>query len=180
MTYHKENRYGAAREHYERVLEQDPQYHMVRMFYGWCLYYLGELEAAREMVQSYLSVEPDYTDALFALGLIDFDSDEIASARGRFEQAIGLAERLQDRATEAKARARLADVHIRTGDLDRARQQLQRSVELNPQNYEAHFKLSRVLERLGDSEGAAAARARHREWLGRAHPRPNDGSPEGR
>jgi len=170
LTYHKENRYGAARELYERVLELDPQYHSVRLFYGWCLYYLGELGPARAMFEAFLAAKPDYPDAIFALGLIDFDSDEIESARARFLEAIELAEQKGDTRTEAKSRARLADLLVRTGKLAAARAELERSIELNPRNYEAHFKLSRVLDRLGDSAGAAAARARHQQMLERAHP----------
>jgi tetratricopeptide (TPR) repeat protein len=170
LTYHKENRYGAARRLYERVLQLDPEYHSVRIFYGWCLYYLGELDGARAMFEAYLAVKPEYPDAIFALGLIDFDSDEVESARGRFLEAIELAARKGDAVTEAKSRARLADVFVRSGKLDAARAELERSIELNPRNYEAHFKLSRVLDRLGDTEGAAAARARHKEMLERAHP----------
>jgi len=34
---------------------------------------------------------------------------------------------------------------------------------LNPDNYEPYFKLSRVLQRLGDAEGAKRAREKHDE-----------------
>ena len=57
----------------------------------------------------------------------------------------------------------LADVLIRSGDLEHAQTQLTRSIELNPNNYEAYFKLSRVLQRLGDAAGAEQAREMHRQ-----------------
>ncbi len=170
LTYHKQNRYERARELFQRALQLDPQEHSVRLFYGWCLYYLGELAASREMIESFLAVRPDYPDAIFALGLIDFDDDDIDSARRRFQKAIELARQRQDKPTEAKARARLADVLIRTGKLRPARDELVRSIELNPDNYETYFKLSRVLQRLGDTEGAEEARRAHHSARQRARP----------
>jgi len=170
LTYHKENRYGEARRLYERTLELDPAYHTAKPFYGWCLYYLGELARSRELFESFLAEQPGYPDAIFALGLIDFDDDVIESARANFTEAARLAGERGDRSTEAKSRARLADVHVRTGDLAEARQQLQRSVELNPDNYETYFKLSRVLQRLGDAAGAEQARLKHVEVRKRMRP----------
>ena len=163
LTYHREKRYERAAELFKRSLETDPSYHALRVYYGWCLYYLGDPEAAREMFESYLEVKPDYPDALFALGLIAFDADEAASAQRLFERVIVLAQTGNDAKTEAKARARLADVLIRLDMIKPARVQLDRSIVLNPDNFEVYYKLSRVLERLGASEAAQAARLKHDE-----------------
>jgi len=170
LTYHKQNRYAEARGLYERTLQLDPGYHTAKPFYGWCLYYLGELTRSRELFKSFLAERPGYPDAIFALGLIDFDDDDIDSARVRFTEAARLAAERGDRSTEAKSLARLADVHVRTGDLEKAREKLQRSVELNPDNYETYFKLSRVLQRLGDDAGAERARLKHVEVRKRMRP----------
>ena len=163
LTYHREKRYERAAELFKRSLEADPLYHAQRVYYGWCLYYLGDPEAAREMFESYLEVKPDYPDALFALGLIAFDADEVASAQRLLERAIVLAQTRNDAKTEAKARARLADVLIRLDMLKPAKVQLDRSIALNPDNFEVYYKLSRVLERLGEPEAAQAARHKHDE-----------------
>ncbi len=170
LTYHKENRYERARELFQHALQLDPEEHSIRLFYGWCLYYLGQLAASREMFDSLLAAKPEYPDAIFALGLIDFDDDDIDSASGRFRKAIALARKGKDEATEAKARARLADVLVRSGELQLARDELVRSIELNPGNYETYFKLSRVLQRLGDSKGADAARRDHDRVRQRVRP----------
>ena len=163
LTYHLEKRYERAAELFKRSLEGDPLYHTPRVYYGWCLYYLGDPEAAREMFESYLEVKPDYPDALFALGLIAFDADKVASAQRLFERVIVLAQTGNDAKTEAKARARLADVLIRLDMIKPAKAQLNRSIVLNPDNFEVYYKLSRVLERLGEREAAQAARLKHDE-----------------
>ena len=177
LSYHREKRYGKARELFEQAIGHAPDFPTTYYFYGWCLYYLGEPEASREMFESFLAVKPGYPDALFALGLIDYDADRIDSARARFTEAIRLAAEKQDRSTESKSRARLADVLVRLGELDEARRELLRSIDLNPDNYETYFKLSRVLDRLGDAEGAAEARRKHDEVRERIRPG-SDSRPE--
>jgi len=170
LTYHAEHRYEEASELFRRALALDPESSAPRMYQGWSLYYLGRLDQARGMFESYLAAHPAYADAIFALGLIDFDGDALDSARSRFEETIRLAREKRDTSTEAKARARLADVWIRGGDWERARADLERSIRLNPDNHETYFKLSRVLERLGDADGAAQVRRKHDEIRRRARP----------
>lgn len=172
LTFHKEDRYAEALPLFDRAIELEPEYQPPRFYRAWCHYYLGDLAAARVGFESYLGLNPNYPDAIFALGLIDFDADDVGSARRRFERTIELALAKQDRATEAKARARLADVWVRLNDVAAARQELDRSLALNPENHEAWFKLSRVLERLGDGPGAEGARLKHAEAFARAHPGP--------
>ena len=64
LTYVEEERWQTACKHFERSLELDPELHKVRVPYGWCLYYLGQLERARASFRTYLEHEPDYPDAV--------------------------------------------------------------------------------------------------------------------
>ena len=59
-----------------------------------------------------------------------------------------------------RARARLGDLYLRLDDLPAARRELELALELVPDEGDALFTLSRVLQRLGDEEGAADARRR--------------------
>ena len=168
LTYHEEQRYAEAEGLFRRALELDPEYAPPRVFFGWCLYYLGKLPEARKMFESYRTTAPEYADAHYALGLIDFDEDNLESASTRFLQTIELAQKQHLPPTESKARARLADVMIRSGDLQHAKEELLRSIALNPDNYETYFKLSRVLQRLGDAAGAEKARNDYEEAFRRS------------
>ena len=170
LTHHKQRRYHEARPLFARALELDPNDAPIRMYYGWCLYYLGDSGEARKLFEAFLSSSPDYTDAHFALGLLDFDADNLDSAARRFAKAIELARKSRNRSDEAKARVRLGDVHVRTGKLAEARRELERAVELNPDLYAAYFKLSVVLERIGDAKAAEQARKKHDEVRKRLHP----------
>jgi len=168
LTYNQDQRWETAKHLFEDVLRLDPDLRAVHVPYGWCLYYLGRLDAARQSFETYLETEPDYADAIFALALIDFDNDDLTSAGRRFRKVIKLAESEGDATRQALARARLADVHVRAGDLKRAREELTLSIRLDPGNPKAYFKLSRVLQLLGDSGGAEKALGMHAEILARS------------
>ena len=170
LTYHKQRRYGLAEPLFARAAELEPQDHLIWMYYGWCLYNLGEADRARERFDAFLEVQPDYGDAHYALGLLDFDANDVKSATARFERAIELARSAGQMVDEAKARARLGDIYVQAGRLAEARKELEQAIGLNPDLYGAYFKLSRVLQRLGDAQGAHRAREKHRIVRQRVRP----------
>ena len=161
LTYYKENRFEAARPLFARALEADPEEIAARPLYGWTLYSLGELDAAAAAFESLLERKPDYAPAHYALGMIALDRDDTGGARRRFETAVRLADAQADPVMEGRAHARLGDLHARLGDLPRAKAELERSLDLFPGDPEALFRLSRVLQQMGDEEGAARVRERY-------------------
>jgi tetratricopeptide (TPR) repeat protein len=163
LTYYKENRFAVAAPLFERALAADPEEIAARPYYGWSLYSLGDLDAAGAMFESLVERKPDYTPAHYGLGLVALDRDALDAARRHLETTARLAEQQQDAAMEGRAHARLGDLYVRLDDLPQARRELERAVELFPDEADAFFKLSRVLQRLGDADGAAAARRRHEE-----------------
>jgi len=165
LTYVEEERWETASKLFERALELDAGLHKARVPYGWCLYYLGELERARASFRAYLEQEPDYADAVYALALIDFDDDELASSERLLRRVILLGRTRRDMGRQAMAHARLGDLYMRQGKLSRAKLELQRAIELDADNAKAHFKLSRVLQLLGDADAAAEARHRYEALL---------------
>jgi tetratricopeptide (TPR) repeat protein len=169
-TYYGENRFEAARPLFAQALAADPQEIAVRPLYGWSLYSLGELDDAEAMFESLLQLEPDYTAAHYALGLIHLDRDEVDLARERFATTVRLASRQADPPMAGRAHARLGDLAVRLDDLATAKRELELAVELFPDEVDALFKLSRVLQRLGDQEGAERARERFEEVKARVRP----------
>lgn len=168
-TYHEEHRYELAESHFVRAVEFDPTNYRVRPYYGWCLYNLGKADQARTMFESLLQVKPNHPDPHFALGLLDFDADAFASAEVRFKTAIELAKALPGR-RNGRALVGLADVYVRSGRLEEAKVELERAIKLNPDLYDAYFKLSRVLQRLGNDKGAERARAMYEKVRQRVRP----------
>ena len=96
-------------------------------------------------------------------------ADRLDAARGRLLQALEAARTVNDPAWGALLRARLADVELRAGQLEAARRLLVVAIGKDPENPAYYFKLARVLERIGDDDGARRVLAR-REALARAEP----------
>ncbi len=170
LTYYRESRFEVAKPLFAKALAADPEELSARPLYGWSLYSLGELDPAEAMFRSLLERKPEYAPAHYALGLIHLDRDQVDAARERLETTIELAAQQADPPMEGRAHARLGDLYVRLDDLAAAKRELELAVRLFPDEHEALFKLSRVLQRLGDTEGAAAARARFDEAKARARP----------
>ncbi len=169
LTYHREKRYALARPWFESAAAPAPDYHPTYHFHGWCLYYLGDMQGARAAFDRHLAFLPGEGDSHFALGLIALDDDRLDDARQRFSRAIELQQNHPRRAREvSKAHARLADVHIRRDELEAARDELRFATALWPQHYTAFYKLSRVLNRLGENKAADEAFRLYRKWEARA------------
>lgn len=170
LTYYKESRFELAKPLFAQALAADPEEIAVRPFYGWTLYSLGELDAAQEMFASLLERMPEYAAGHYALGVIHLQRDEVGPARERFETTVRLAAGQGDSGMEGRAHARLGELSMRLNDLSAAKRELEVAVELFPGDPDALFQLSRVLQRLGDSEGAERARERFEEVKARAQP----------
>jgi tetratricopeptide (TPR) repeat protein len=172
LSYHRQRLYESAHGHFARALELEPDYVTTLFFHGFTLLNLGRLDEARRAFEGYLARGPEDPEAVFGLGLVALEQDRVDDAERAFQRAIALARAaagmgavLSPAASEDLARyhARLADVHLRRGDLPKARTDLERSVELWPDHFEPWHKLAGVLRRLGDAAGADRAQARSDE-----------------
>jgi Tfp pilus assembly protein PilF len=172
LTYHREKKYGEARPWFEQAIAIAPEFAVTHHFYGWTLYWLGELAASRREFEIYLQTNPNEHDSQFAIGLICLDEDDLDCAERQFKQSLAsLAEApRKDDAAESRARARLGEVYERRGDFAQARSELEQAVTLYPDHYEALYKLYRVLLRLNEPEKAAAVHAQYIETRERIRP----------
>lgn len=171
LTFHREYRYDAARRHFERAAELSPLYHPIHHFLGWCLYYLGEPEAARNAFEAHLALRPDEGDSHFGIGLIDLEEDRLEDAEARFRNAIELQKDNPGRVLAvAKAHSRLGDALMKQGRHEEAREHLERGTQMDPDQYEALYQLYRVLLTLGEEEAAERALQAHHEARQRVRP----------
>ncbi len=171
MSYHQEQRYGLARPHFERSIRLDPGFAPTLHFYGYCLYYLGQKEPARQAFARHLELQPEEGNSHFGLGLIALDSDDLDEAERRFTEAIRLQAPMPHRRKDvAAAHTRLGDIDARRGDHEAARDQYRTAATMFPDLYGAHLKLSRALRRLGDDAGADAAYEAYEAALRRVRP----------
>jgi tetratricopeptide (TPR) repeat protein len=170
LSYHRQRLYEAAHGHFVRALDLEPDYFTAHFFHGFTLLNLGRLDDARKELEAYLARGPEDAEAVFGLGLVALEQDRADDAERSILRAIALVEPQggaapSPAASEDLARyyARLGDVHLRRGELAKARADLERSVELWPAHFEPWHKLAGVLRRLGDTAGADRAQARSEE-----------------
>jgi tetratricopeptide (TPR) repeat protein len=155
LSYHREKKYAAACEHMDRARELEPGYLLAHYFAGWAHYYLGELVEARRAFDTHLALAPEEPDTRFGLGLVEIEDGDLDAAERRFREAIDMqGGENADRRELSKSWARLADVHLLRNEFVEARDALNTSIALYPDQYEALFKLYRVLIRLGEDQRA--------------------------
>ena len=169
LSFHKEQLFTQAREHFLRAIELQPGYEPSHHFLGYAQYNLGDLPAARRAYEAHLALRPDEGDDHFGIGQCDLDEGRLDEAARRFETAIQLhraaAERGEDRGRSlSSCYTRLGDVRELRDDLSAARRDYERAVSLWRANYEAWHKLASALERLGEPERAAHARSEGEAW----------------
>ena len=173
LSYHREKKYGEAVEHFDRALEAKAPYRTTNHFRGWALFYLGELDESRRAFLAFLESQPDEPDSHYALGLIALDEGDLDEAARLFQRCFELAERDNRQAKMkllSKARYGLGRVHEQKGELEQAKTEFARSVELFPDHYEALYRLNRVLVKLGEDEQAAIVQERYLQTKERVRP----------
>jgi len=168
----RENRFESARVRFERAAELDPDEVSGRLFLGWTLFYLGELEGAERSLRSFLAAHGEHAEARLALARVLLERGDDGAARPELDRAISLALAAGDGVVEGRARAELAGLLARADELAPARAELERAVALVPDSAEIQFQLSRLLERSGDGEGARRARERSEALRAHAEQRP--------
>lgn len=175
LSIQKQRRYDRARELIESSIaagDDFPERRHADHFLGWCLYYLGEPEAAAESFRRHLAAVPDEPDSTFALGLIALDGGDLDAAERAFTRAI---ERQSGPGADprdlAKSFARLGDVREQLDRHAEAEELYMKSLAKYPNSVEVWDKLARVRDRLGKEPEAAIARVE----AGRARERRGEG-----
>ena len=109
-------------------------------------------EPPAEVVAAYrqmLEAQPDDATLRYLFGLVSAETGQFESAQAALEAA-----RAQGVTAADRELGRLA---LRSRQVEKARDLLQRAVEANPQDAEAHAALARTYEALGNTEAALAA-----------------------
>jgi tetratricopeptide (TPR) repeat protein len=162
LAIQKQRRYQQARELIESSLAPGvdfPERRHADHFLGWCLYYLGEPDAAAASFRRHLELVPDEPDSTFALGLIALDAGELDEAEAHLSKAIELQSGPEANPRDlAKALARLGDVREQSDLHAEAEELYMRSLAKYPNSVEVWEKLARVRDRLGKEREAASAR----------------------
>jgi len=158
LSYHKEKKYTKAVEWFEKSTafeEVQERYPPAWHFIGWSYYYLGDVEKSQIAFEQFLEFHPDESDSLFALGLLSMERGDLTQAEDFYLRSIDVRE--ENPKGQAKAMARLGDVYVLEGSMNRAKEMYLKSVELDADLYEAWFHLSIIQNRLLEVELGAFA-----------------------
>ncbi len=172
FSWHRQKHYEKARRGFEEILNSRavfPGSENILHFHGWALYHLGRLREAEVAFSRHAEMAPAVAATWFGLGLIALEDGRLAEAESFLLKARDLQGRSSQRKIEfAKTVARLGEVYELQGRLELARSRFEEATRTWPRHYNAHYKLSRVLLRLGEREAAQAALKLHQEINGGA------------
>ena len=118
--YFQQGKLDKAEGCYRASLERDPDDIDTRAHLGQCLLRLQRPDEARPLLESVITANPkhDYGHSLMAYA-------ETLAAKGEVDQAIAVWQRVTENHTYPRARVQLAELYLKTGKKDLAREQLQ-------------------------------------------------------
>lgn len=165
FSWQRQKRYEKARQGFEEVLRSRavfPGSENILHFHGWALYHLGRLREAEVAFNRHAESAPEAAATWFGLGLIAIEDDRLSEAESFLVRARDLQGRNSRAKIEfAKTVARLGEVYDLQGRHELARENFEEAIRTWPRHYNAHYKLSRVLLRLGDREASQEALRKH-------------------
>jgi tetratricopeptide (TPR) repeat protein len=154
MAYHAADMLVPAENCYRRCVEirgSDPRW---RYYLAVVSSELGKLEETRDNLERFLMDEPLYAPALYRLGQLSLQQDDVVPSQLRFRALTNL------NPPSPGGFLGLGLVHKRRGDWDSAIRFFQRAVQLDPRLDDGYFQLS-ILYRRIDRPDLADEAARH-------------------
>ncbi len=146
-----QRRFDDAYAAFQQALQIMPQNWTALSFYSEALWNRGQRQAAIQMAQETLRLNPDYAEGQQRLG-------KMLLAVGQAREAVGPLTRAAELdPTRPIYRSDLGTALFQAGDLAAAEQQIRTSLELNPDNAEAQNVLGAILGSRNDVSGAIAA-----------------------
>lgn len=170
LTYHEAGNHGPAVAHFQRSIELTPEHVRTHLYFGECLFMLGDLPGARREYEALRQAQPQDPEGVYRIGLVDLEEAQLDEAEASFRAAIEIFGRMAQadprqfaarRSTAARCHARLADVHFARDDYQAARAELIAATTIEPRNISAFFTLSQVYRRLGRDDLAEQALERY-------------------
>ncbi len=167
FSWHRQKHYEQARRGFEELLNSRaafPGSENILHFHGWALYHLGRLREAEVAFSRHAETAPGVAATWFGLGLIALEDGRLDEAESYLLKARDIQGRNPKKKIEfARTVARLGEVYELQGRLELARSRFEEATRTWPRHYNAHYKLSRVLLRMGEREAAQAALKLHQE-----------------
>lgn len=141
--YTQQNRLEDAVTQYQEALRLNPKDDLARVSYVKALVLLTQFRNAQPIAQDYLTRHPNEFEALYLMGVVDLELDNLGPAKDLLTRAV------RQNPNHYDSRYSLGAVLSKLGELEAARKQLEAAVRLDPSSTQAHFRLATVLRSLG-------------------------------
>jgi Tfp pilus assembly protein PilF len=152
---------AAAVNHYRQAIKIDPRLPGLYFDFGNLLYSSTDekLQAEAEaQFQAALAANPQDEKSLLMLGKIDAHRGDLRAARDADERAV------QMQPNDTDACAELAGILMSMNEPDKARVLLRHALELEPTDYLAHYRMSRLYRQEGKLEEAKKEVAEYKKY----------------
>jgi tetratricopeptide (TPR) repeat protein len=150
---YQQNRFDDAISAFRAVLSIDPEHVKAADNLGLALEGKGDLESAEEAYRNAIEIEQKINDGYerpwLNLGRLLREKNDLKDAIPALRKAAEI------NSSSADALLELGKAEISTSDLQQARKDLERSIELDANSIPAHYSLARLYKKIGE-EGLAA------------------------
>jgi tetratricopeptide (TPR) repeat protein len=157
--YLRDDNLKAALDDFQRAAQLDPRSALAHQKVGYILFQTQQYEAARRAFEEGLKLAPAHPGTHLLLGQVLLrsggDPNSVEQAREHLEAA------LLNNPEAWRAQVALGQLYLRHGDLVAARKAYEAALGTQPYLRDAHYGLSQVAAREGNSRGAA----RHRKYV---------------
>ena len=148
-------RFDAAQLEFEQAIRYKPRSAENHYNLGKLFSIQDNWEPARKALEAAVALDPDYVEAVDALGFALEALGDDAGAVSQYEKAIGLNDQKQGRF--ASPHVNLSAYYNRVGEADKALEHARKAIELDPTADRAWFQKARAEERRGDIQAAVDA-----------------------
>ncbi len=135
---------------YRAALDRDPNLAKARLGLAQQLSKARRFDEADQAYKSYLKLNPQDATAYVGMGRNAFQQADIDAAIRQFKKALEVSPR------NAVALKELAQIELRLGRFQKARERLELLTQIEPFDPDAHYALGRALQALGEEKRARA------------------------
>lgn len=144
VTQHSQGNLEKARDIYNKILQQRPEYTRVYVLLGSVEYSLGNLQEAEKLFRKALEIDPEYAVAYYNLGFIMEERGDIEAAIEHYTKATQL------NPENADAFHRLGTLLKQRGDVEGAIKAFKRAIELGEKEGVVEEEIEEILSKVQD------------------------------
>ena len=150
LQIHRRGHLVEAETLYRKILDVAPDYADARHFFGVLMHQSGDSDAAVEMINQSIALNPGQPNYYNNLGNVLVEAGRLVEAADAYERVVALAPE------HANAHNNLGALSKAQGKFAEAAQAYQKAIELSPNHVDAHNNMGKLLSAQGRTKEAVA------------------------